>query len=89
MALSCPLLHASLDISSLHKSWGVCQEILSHIAKLNTSVRKWLELLDKFYSLTCAGPSKSPYPSLALRSCRLLTWSCGTLSHGRGFCHLC
>lgn len=66
MALSCPLLHASLDISSLHKSWGVCQEILSQIAKLNKSVRKWLELLDKFYSLTCAGPSKSSHLSFAL-----------------------
>lgn len=66
MALSCPLLHASLDISSLHKSWAVCQEILSEIAKLNTSVRKWLELLGKFYSLTCAGPSKNSSLNLPL-----------------------
>lgn len=87
MALSCPLLHASLDISSLHKFWGVCQEILSQIARLNTSVRKWLELLDKFYSLTCSGPSESSLFSLAMHTFRL-TWSRGPLSHRRLVCHL-
>lgn len=68
MALSCPLLHASLDIGSLNKSWGVCRAILSEIAKLNTSVRKSLELLDKFYSLTCAGAGKFFYLSMPLHS---------------------
>lgn len=66
MALSCPLLHASLDISSLNKSWGVCRAILSELAKLNTSVRKSLELLDKFYSLTCTPASEFFYLSMSL-----------------------
>ncbi|KAH7029927.1 fungal-specific transcription factor domain-containing protein [Microdochium trichocladiopsis] len=59
MALSCPLLHTSLDIHSLETSWGVCRAILAQLANLNASVQKSLDLLDRFYSLTCADTSKS------------------------------